>query len=608
MQLPNRKKFLIALLAAGLGLWRADAFWPPAERGLRLEIRAPDSAAGEDALVREGVDAPRGVDDFSDALARFPDGFSAEYTGLIRLAHPGVYHFQTWGGGHTTVEVGGAVVASHRREDGEIALRTSRRVGEDPGRGTFYPIRIRFDFTPAPDATPHLNVHMNKEVYLTKPIPRRILYPPGTATWRYGLQWTLRGVWIPCLVLAALEMIILAFGLRRASRVYFPFAAVVASVLVFLVGLEVILRILGAAPREYVPGDIWAHYRLNRPGETTLFMGYLPGSVKEFEVPVTFNARGWRDDDHEFARPPGVYRILITGDSFVDGKEVEFDRTFHQILERRLNEERAADSPRVEVIVLARGGIGTDTELDFIRDEGLKYEPDLVILSFYTGNDVADNSPVLRDLRESWIRDIYTFRVSNVRTDYADRWLVFRRSWVNRHLTDRLVDHVTANIHRYQPSVPQEEFVSPDTEVFDRGPYDPVWEQAWRRSKGLVLETRELARSAGAEFMLLIAHSARIPVQDPVVQATLTESRLDPEKPARILREFCGSLDVDYADTYPALTGHEAETGEPYYWNYDTHWNETGHRIVAELLLEKLRGRIPPPESASSGDARDAGP
>lgn len=608
MKHPNRKTPLVASLLIGITLLLADSHWPPEARGLRLEVRPAGGTAAaadtSDVMIREGVSCPRGGDsihDLEEARVRWPDGFTAVYTGLVRLAHPGVYHFQTWGNGIARVEVAGRRLASHDIGDGETAFRSSWNPPSGFAAATFHPVRITFTWSAGGPEPPDLHVQMNKEVWLTKPLPDRIMYPPETNTLRYGVQWILRAVWLPCLILAALELVVMLFRVRRRSRVYFPVAAAAGAVLLFALSLELGLRIAGIAPREYVPGDIWARYRLNRPGETTLFCGYLPNSVKEFEIPLHYNSRGWRDDEHDFEKPSGTYRILVVGDSFVDGKEVEFGKTFHQLLEKELNERRGGEDPAVEVIALARGGIGTEHQIPMIRDEGLRYDPDLVILCFYTGNDVADNSPVLAGIRERWIRDIYTFRVSNVRVDYADRYLIFRNSWVNRHLVDRLLDHISAHAHRYQPGVPEESFLSPDMGVFERGPYDPVWEQAWRRSKGAVLEAREAARSAGAEFLVLIAHSARIPVQDPVVQAALAEPRLDPEKPARILREFCDAMDITRLDTYPVLRAHERATGEPYTWRYDPHWNETGHRIVADLLLNHLETGLDRQPDAEAG-------
>src|SRR5438552_4065716 len=46
--------------------------------------------------------------------------------------------------------------------------------------------------------------------------------------------------------------------------------------------------------------------------------------------------RGWRDRDYATAKAPGTTRILVVGDSYVQGLQVPLDSTFHKQLERRL--------------------------------------------------------------------------------------------------------------------------------------------------------------------------------------------------------------------------------------------------------------------------------
>ena len=56
------------------------------------------------------------------------------------------------------------------------------------------------------------------------------------------------------------------------------------------------------------------------------------------------NSRGYRDNEHALAKPPGVKRLLSLGDSFAWGAGIEFDDTYAQRLERQLS-RRAATRP-----------------------------------------------------------------------------------------------------------------------------------------------------------------------------------------------------------------------------------------------------------------------
>ena len=50
-------------------------------------------------------------------------------------------------------------------------------------------------------------------------------------------------------------------------------------------------------------------------------------------------------------------------------------------------------APRgVEVLNLGVGGYGTAQQLLTLEEDGLRYRPDLVVLGFFLGNDVQNNS------------------------------------------------------------------------------------------------------------------------------------------------------------------------------------------------------------------------
>jgi lysophospholipase L1-like esterase len=98
-----------------------------------------------------------------------------------------------------------------------------------------------------------------------------------------------------------------------------------------------------------------------------------------------FNSRGYRDGEHALAKPPGVFRFAVIGDSVAAGDGVELDERFDRVLERRL----AQSGVRAEAINLARTGYSTSQELIVLEKEAFAYHPDLVVWS-YVLNDPAD--------------------------------------------------------------------------------------------------------------------------------------------------------------------------------------------------------------------------
>lgn len=92
---------------------------------------------------------------------------------------------------------------------------------------------------------------------------------------------------------------------------------------------------------------------------------------KSFQVRV--NAGGIRSNrEYDFAKPRGVYRILVFGDSQADGAFQPNELRFSELMEKR--------NPALEVINLALPGVGTDQQLLNFEEVGVKYEHDLVLL------------------------------------------------------------------------------------------------------------------------------------------------------------------------------------------------------------------------------------
>ena len=90
---------------------------------------------------------------------------------------------------------------------------------------------------------------------------------------------------------------------------------------------------------------------------------------------LSSNSRGLRgSSEHEYEKRPGTLRILTFGDSFTFGDEVSDDETWTYFLEKLL--------PGSEVINFGVHGYGHDQMLLYLREEGIKYRPDIVILGF----------------------------------------------------------------------------------------------------------------------------------------------------------------------------------------------------------------------------------
>jgi lysophospholipase L1-like esterase len=99
-------------------------------------------------------------------------------------------------------------------------------------------------------------------------------------------------------------------------------------------------------------------------------------------VDVATNAEGHRDREIPLARQPGVGRIVMLGDSFIEGWGVPFEATISKRLEKLFDQA----GEKVEVMNTGVGNYNTVMEVEAFLTRDAKFKPDMVVLN-YTFND-----------------------------------------------------------------------------------------------------------------------------------------------------------------------------------------------------------------------------
>lgn len=378
---------------------------------------------------------------------------------------------------------------------------------------------------------------------------------------------------------------------RRRTRRWFPLAALLLAVLGTLVTLEVAARLLTLGSDLFHRPDPLVGHRL------------IPGAVGVFDSPadggerlVRINSLGLRDREYTLAKPAGARRLLILGDSYCEGLQVEEDETFQAVLERRLG--YVPDAPKVEVLNGGVSGFGTDNELLFYRHVGRQFEPDLVVLSFFT-NDLEDNSIVLQRRMGDVEREPYftlegdglalhdfpsPHRFSAVDQFFKQHVRSYRAVWQRWHARQRA--RAVAKANRGLPG----QF----TVHLDQ--YDAEHEAAWKLLERLVLQVRQEVEADGARFAVQLCtcswqvhpeHLAWFYENYPA----LNDHQWDWPKPNRRLVEFCRQHSIACLDLLPSFADHAQETGEDLHFR-GGHWNAAGHQLAARELQRFLDERF----------------
>jgi len=368
-----------------------------------------------------------------------------------------------------------------------------------------------------------------------------------------------------------------------------------AGAVLVILGLgEAALRIAGYRPPELVPPAVKGTYRFE-PGGSFTYLGYRPGSPVEFRTPIVLNRLGFHDRDYPSARPSDrTYRVLVLGDSYVAAMEVETRETFHKLLEARLNAENPLGRGSYEVIAFGLGNRAQEAELGWLRRYGPDYRPDLVLLVFFCGNDIMENSPATYRAAQAYAA-FYQKVVAPRKLALYDRLFFLRRSRLSGFIAERAATFYSGHLHLFHGDVTQAQLFGPDAEVY-RVPPAPDWLEAWRITAGLLGEVRAESERQGASFALAV-------ISGPQVIGEASQERLwsnraagmDFEQPEKWVAGWCADQKVPCLSLGKAF---RAAGRERVFWRYDAHLTPFGHEVAADALYPFLVGLAGRPEEA----------
>lgn len=298
------------------------------------------------------------------------------------------------------------------------------------------------------------------------------------------------------------------------------------------------------------------------------------------------NSRGFNDVERHHERPPGVaYRIVAIGDSFTFGV-VPYRANYLTLVESDLS-RRAP----VEVIKIGVAGTEPRDYLAMLVEEGLAFTPDLVVVSFFIGNDFEARAK--KPYEHSYVATLVHFL-----------W----RTFTARQAAPITPDAAGSLYDDEAPGLPVEQFLEVTVDrarIYSRGATGLV--EAAARAAGYLGEMRDVARQAGAEFLVvLIPDEAQVDValQDTIARATgKAPGDLDFGRPTDVIGRALAERDIAAIDLLPAFI--DASPTTRLYKPRDTHWNLAGNRLAADVigaaLVIRLRDRLGAPPGAPPG-------
>jgi hypothetical protein len=388
---------------------------------------------------------------------------------------------------------------------------------------------------------------------------------------------------------------------------WWRWAVPVAAIALSLAVAELVLRVLDRDPITIYRHDDLRGWSL-RPG----YAGWHEG---ENRVWVQINTDGLRDREHRVDAAPATIRIAVLGDSYMEALNLPFERSFAALLEARVDRCAQHVAKRAEVINFGVGGYGTTQELLTYRNQVRKYRPDIVLLAVYTSNDILDNSQAL-DYRPGGSRPFFSLR-DGVLGDpdwppvedppvHLPLYQQWRLALTERSLAATLVWNGWSAFRAavVGPAAPVIDAVPadrPTDEELKRAMLQPpeseTLEDAWHVTEALFAEMARDVEEDGAQFWMTTLSTAEQVDPDPAVRGALArelgveslfyaDDRIAGFAHARgiPLVSLARPL-ADYA------VRHRIHLNGGFNAEFPVgrgHWNDTGHRVAAEIVGDRL--------------------
>jgi len=310
------------------------------------------------------------------------------------------------------------------------------------------------------------------------------------------------------------------------------------------------------------------------------------------------NQFGFNDRDYPLTKQPGVYRILVVGDSFgwAGGPEGNYTALLETMFERR------DGSHKIDVINTGYPGTHTGEQLLMLKKYGLQYSPDLVILGFFAGNDFFEADPNRKRLVVNGCHiDIdkrHEHRFLGYPIITRSRALFFLKQKYEIHKrTQKALEEAQEPIATGQPAPFKNlsediflniqhaklEFFNTKTSAERFGPNINYISQS-------ISEMNDLLKSRNIKFMVAI-YPDEMQVSPKHFDTLVSKFALNREDynlnlAQDVLRTFLEAKQIQYLD----LSGRfrtEEQKQELYLWR-NTHWNKVGNELAAEMLFQYL--------------------
>jgi hypothetical protein len=310
-----------------------------------------------------------------------------------------------------------------------------------------------------------------------------------------------------------------------------------------------------------------------------------------------YTSRGYLTED-VFKKKPDTVRILELGDSF-SVYLYNKGKNYNNLLQNKFMAQGRGD---VELVNAGMEAVGPGYYWHILRQYGPLFEPDLVLVGFFVGNDFEEAELAINvgnyisephDLIKRYSR-YYRFKYWRLHKLIKNTYNRFR----DKQLKNQEIKlHVT----QHKGSFSQEYFLDVERTrswIFDKNKRGKL-QKYWLECSEVLLKMKDWCDRRGIKLVIAILPD-QFQVDRELREAVyanykkIVEKNIDLRQPNTLIVNFCRAHDLPCLD----LLGPFQEQGktEVLYALRDTHWNEAGNRLAADLIFEYLeKNHLVPP-------------
>jgi lysophospholipase L1-like esterase len=315
------------------------------------------------------------------------------------------------------------------------------------------------------------------------------------------------------------------------------------------------------------------------------------------------NEFGFNDIDRPLAKPANTYRIIVLGDSFnwAGGGSCNYVRLLGNKLERE-----SVQGKNIEVINVGYPATRTYEQFLLLKRSGLQYDPDLVVLAFYTGNDFSSFKPTQRQIVLNTV--FYT-------VDRDAEYFLFGAPIIPRSRVIEIISQYRTILRDVQtqptpqnqgdsqecsfssePTFTETAFLqlSADKLLFHDSKNQDMFKSHIDFVAQTISEMKPYLTERNIDFKVVILPD-ELQVDPKLLTAAidfghLTRSDLDIDRAQKLLHSILAVEHIDYLDLLPPFrSAYATNPEEPLYLLRDTHLNQSGNELAAEAIYQWLK-------------------